>query len=53
MPSSINEYTVVDVDMSCVENEWNIYLSGYSASTTKNGSTLAILEIDAITGELK
>ena len=52
-PASLNDYTVVDADMSCVEGDWIIYLTGYSSSVTQNGSTLAKLEIDATSGRIK
>lgn len=52
-PEALNDYFVIDSDMTCIEEEWVVYLTGYSDSRTRSGSTLASLKIDAYSGKIK
>jgi len=53
LPENLNEFASIDVDIRCITNTFTIFLIGYSNSASQNGSTLAKLNIDVKTGDVK
>ncbi|GGX69443.1 hypothetical protein GCM10011309_19310 [Litorimonas cladophorae] len=50
--TDFDDFTTIDVQTTCIEDDFKIFLMGYSASRTRSGSTLLTLRINATTGQI-
>ena len=50
--TEFDNFNTIDVNSRCIENNFTIFLIGYSASITQSGSTILSLKIDVNTGKV-